>query len=207
MSTPNNTAPDQNPPPRLGHELQRHPVRFAVIFEAALGVLAIFLAWLFGLRPWLDVVVTTGDVLIALGATVAVVAPMMMLMQADWGWVRELNRIVDELMHMLFRDAGPDAVFVVALLAGICEELLFRGVIQHGLTGPLGPAPALVAASLLFGLAHAVSRAYFITTLLIGLYLGALYQITDNLLVPILVHFLYDWIMLHWFIARMRADR
>lgn len=204
MNTSNHNA---NPPPRLSHELQHHPVRFAVAFEGALAVLALALAWLFGLRPWLNIAFTINDLLIALIATAAVTVAMVMLMRAEWGWVRELNRIVREFLGMLFRNAGAGDVFIVALMAGLCEELLFRGVIQDGLTGPLGSAWALVIASALFGLAHAVNAAYFFMTFLVGLYLGGLYQFTGNLLVPILVHFLYDWVMLHWLITRMRAER
>jgi len=204
---------DSNPnaSPRLGHELQHHPVRFAVMFEAALGVLALALAWLFGLRPWLDIAVTGSDLLITLLATAAVTVAMLMLLRADWRWVRELDHLVRQFLGKLLLDAGAGGLFLVALMAGVCEELLFRGVIQNGLAGLFGPTfgaiLALLAASVLFGLAHAVSIAYFVLTFLIGIYLGALYQITGNLLVPILVHFLYDWIMLHWLITKMRAGR
>ena len=33
-----------------------------------------------------------------------------------------------------------------------------------------------------------------------GFYLGWLYQATGNLLVPIMVHFLYDWVVLEWYL-------
>ena len=213
MDPANNAAPEPdsdanpNPSPRLSHELRHHPVRFTVVFEAALGFLALALAWLFGLSPWLDFKVTAGDLLISLIATAAVTVAMLMLLRADWRWVRELDRLVREFLGKLLIDAGASGLFFVALMAGVCEELLFRGVIQSGLTGTFGPIVALLAASVLFGLAHAVSAAYFVLTFLIGIYLGALYQITGNLLVPMLVHFLYDWIMLYWLITRMRAGR
>nr|WP_239056945.1 CPBP family intramembrane glutamic endopeptidase [Wenzhouxiangella limi] len=90
---------------------------------------------------------------------------------------------------------------MVALLAGVGEELLFRGVIQGGLDGVIGPWPALALASLLFGAMHALSRAYFVLATVMGLYMGLVYLWTGNLLIPILIHFLYDWVVLRYYLA------
>jgi hypothetical protein len=59
--------------------------------------------------------------------------------------------------------------------------------------------PGLVLASLLFGLAHPISKAYVVLASFIGLLLGLLYLLTENLLACILAHALYDAIlMLLW---------
>ena len=89
---------------------------------------------------------------------------------------------------------------LVSALAGIGEELLFRGVIQDGLNLHFSTAASLIIASLLFGLAHAVTPAYFIIASLMGLYLGWLYLHTGNLLIPIIVHGLYDWIAIRFYL-------
>ena len=75
-------------------------------------------------------------------------------------------------------------------------------MVQSGLAGIAGPGIALVIASLLFGVAHALTPAYFVLATLIGFYLGGLYIATGNLLVPVLVHFLYDWLALAWLLSR-----
>lgn len=103
---------------------------------------------------------------------------------------------------VLFRRTRPGAVVLVSALAGIGEELLFRGVIQAGLVAWLTPASGIVIASLLFGLAHAVSFSYLVLATLMGLYLGLLYHWTGNLLVPILVHALYDWVAIRYYLHR-----
>ena len=183
---------------------QRSPVGFALAMLAVMGIAALVLALLFGFRPLFAVSISLNHFLLSLLATALLVAFMGSLMFANWRWIQKLEALVNELIANLFREVKPGAVFLVALMAGICEELLFRGVIQTGLSGLLGPTAALLIASLLFGLAHAVNLAYFSLASLVGLYLGALYLWTGNLLVPILVHFLYDWIILHWVLARIR---
>ncbi|MFC4450701.1 CPBP family intramembrane glutamic endopeptidase [Halorussus aquaticus] len=89
------------------------------------------------------------------------------------------------------------------LVVGPAEELLFRGVIQSYLDGAFSRGPAVVLASVLFALVHLPTTwvatpdplAVGVTlTILFGLsiLLGYLYVWTDNLVVPILVHGLYD---------------
>ncbi|MFC7082064.1 CPBP family intramembrane glutamic endopeptidase [Halorussus caseinilyticus] len=89
------------------------------------------------------------------------------------------------------------------LVVGPAEELLFRGVIQSYLDGAFSRAPAVVLTSVLFALVHLPTTwvatpdplAVGVTlAILFGLsiLLGYLYVWTDNLVVPILVHGLYD---------------
>lgn len=186
---------------RLGALMSRRPIAFTLAFEGGLAVLALLLALAFGLQPWSDMTLHGKALLQSVLATALAVAAVLSVMQMRWQWVGNLERIVQEQLLPLFRNARALAVLAVALMAGIGEELLFRGVIQTGLSGLTGPIPALAIASLLFGLAHALTLAYFVLTCIMGLYLGWLYQATGNLMVPITVHFLYDWIVLSWYLA------
>lgn len=87
------------------------------------------------------------------------------------------------------------------LLVGPGEELLFRGAIQ-GLLGEAYPSSiAVVIASAIFAVAHAgnvvgapLEQAvpYFLVLFVLSLVLGALYEVSDNLLVPIFVHGTYN---------------
>jgi len=182
--------------------MQRRPVVVALLFEGGLAVLALALALMFGLRPWLTIRLDAATPLLAVAATVPLLGLVLLLLRSNWAWVEALDRLARELATTLFANAGPTAILLVSLLAGIGEELLFRGVVQAGLEPLVGAVPALLLASLLFGLAHAVTRAYFLMAALIGIYLGWLYLATGNLLLPILVHFLYDWIIL----SRLRRE-
>lgn len=73
---------------------------------------------------------------------------------------------------------------MIALLAGFAEEFLFRGVLQAKF--------GIVAASIVFGLFHAVSPAYVIAATIMGLYIGVSFQMSGGLLVPVQIHFVYD---------------
>lgn len=85
---------------------------------------------------------------------------------------------------------------VVALTAGIAEEVVYRG---FGIAVLAALAPALpwwalvVLAGLAFGLAHAYQGlAGILTTGLLGSVLAAVYLDTGSLLVPVLLHALID---------------
>jgi membrane protease YdiL (CAAX protease family) len=83
----------------------------------------------------------------------------------------------------------------VAISAGVCEEVVFRGWLLstlHGSVGLAGMALLLVAAAL-FGLAHTYQGITgVIATALAGLFFCVLYVTTGSLLVPILLHCLID---------------
>ena len=61
--------------------------------------------------------------------------------------------------------------------------------------------------SLLFGLLHALTVMYFLIATAIGVYLGWLYQSSEQLLVPIVVHWLYDAVALFLFRRRFREEK
>jgi len=172
-------------------------------FEVGLGVLALALAWSFGVS-----ILAAFDGLWLPGLIwgVFATAPMLLLLvgleRSRAGWVVELRKFVEQKLVPLFAGIGPVGIFLVALSAGIFEELLFRAVIQQGLENAFGLWPALLLASLLFGLAHAMTWAYLVLATLMGLYLGALYAWTDQLLAPMLTHFLYDWAALAWLLRK-----
>jgi len=73
----------------------------------------------------------------------------------------------------------------ISLFAGFAEEFLFRGVIQIKL--------GIVAASIIFGLLHCVTPAYVVLATIIGFYIGILYYLSQSLLIPIQLHFIYDF--------------
>jgi hypothetical protein len=101
--------------------------------------------------------------------------------------------------------ADPTLLLVLmplsVLVVGPGEELLYRGVVQGRLRETLGPAGAVGVASVLFASIHvlgfvgASAAAVVATTALIAflaVFLGALYEYTGSLVVPALVHGLYN---------------
>ena len=102
--------------------------------------------------------------------------------------------------------AGDPVVYYLAMIAvslavvGPVEELLFRGVVQGGVRRAFDAVPAVLIAAIAFGLIHlpsvsgtAVEQwAYVGVVVALGSVLGALYEWTDNLVVPGLVHGVYN---------------
>jgi uncharacterized protein len=83
----------------------------------------------------------------------------------------------------------------VAVSAGICEEVVFRGWLLSTLHGPfgLGGTALIVVAATIFGLAHAYQGiAGVVLTAFAGAVFGGIYVVTGSLLVPILLHVLID---------------
>ena len=83
---------------------------------------------------------------------------------------------------------------------------MFRGALQAGLLRVIGTGPALLVASVAFGLAHPVSKEYITSATVIGLLLGGLFIATNNLLAPIVAHGVYDFCALVWFLRFHRGD-
>lgn len=85
---------------------------------------------------------------------------------------------------------------MVAVTAGICEEIIFRGFLIAVVAAVVPAAPVwvcVVAAAVPFGFAHAYQGAVGVTTsLFIGILLGALYVLSGSLLAPIVLHALID---------------
>jgi membrane protease YdiL (CAAX protease family) len=107
-----------------------------------------------------------------------------------------LMEAVEDRVAPLFAGASAGHLAAVALLAGLGEEALFRGVVQEALAGPLPGWAALLLASLIFGALHWVTATYATLAAIVGGYLGLLYLITGNLLAPIVTHVLYDLVAL-----------
>jgi membrane protease YdiL (CAAX protease family) len=177
-----------------------------VAFEAALGVLAALLGWIFGHPPIEKFRWSWADAGIGVLATVPALVVVGGLVHVPWRPIVRIVRFCDEVLVPLLRGASVAQLAVIAAVAGIAEEALFRGFAQMQLASGTNPWTALVIASVLFGLAHFVTLTYAVLTMLMGAYLGWLLIRFDNLLVPVVVHALYDLLVL-LYVVRVRPRR
>lgn len=172
----------------------------AVVVEGGLVLVALALAWLFGV-PLRGFLPESGTALLAPIARGILVALLMLaaffwLVHSSRAALRELRQQVETLIGEMFPEASLAQFALVALLAGVGEELLFRGVLQTLLGQWTTPLVGLVLTSLLFALAHALSKLYFLLALLIGVGFGWLVYQYDDLFAPMLAHGLYDFVAL-----------
>jgi membrane protease YdiL (CAAX protease family) len=174
--------------------------RMAVLVEGGVALFALILAWLFAvpLRDMLpvDTQALGWQIVLGVAATLPMLAMFFWLICSRQPAMRKLREQVDWLMRELFPAGNVGQFALVAVLAGVGEELLFRGVIQSLLGRWTTPLTGLIFASLLFGFAHALSRLYFLLATLIGVYLGAIVLQTNDLIAPMTAHSLYDFLAL-----------
>jgi membrane protease YdiL (CAAX protease family) len=88
---------------------------------------------------------------------------------------------------------------LVALAAGIGEEILFRGALQ--------PSFGLIPASLLFGLMHPVNALYIAVAAVMGFVLGSAFALSDSLYLVITAHATYDLIMIEKVRRSLKEDQ
>jgi len=138
----------------------------------------------------------------------------------DWGWIVGGFALLLGLLVVVSRlfaafgiqsaqnqvvelgNANPTVFLLMIplsfLLVGPGEELLFRGLVQGTLAEAFHPARAVVLASAIFAVVHYTSLAgsgkfaYLGVVFALALVLGASYELTDNLVVPALIHGAYN---------------
>ena len=79
-------------------------------------------------------------------------------------------------------------ILVIAVSAGLCEEFLFRGVLQRGFEERFGAVRAILLAAFLFSLTHMDFQKIF-GTLLLGALIGFIVHRTHSLYCGIFAHF------------------
>jgi len=179
-------------------------VLIAVAFELALGALAIAGGQFWRHWPLVGLGTTNTSPLSALAAvgwgliaTAPLTLSLALVVASRWRPLADLSRQAEQLLMPLLAGVRPVELVLVALAAGIGEELLFRGLMQDGLarwwSGHwAGWLAAWLLTSLVFGICHWISGMYALLAFLAGLYLGGLLLIFDNLLVPVTAHAMYD---------------
>lgn len=81
----------------------------------------------------------------------------------------------------------------VSATAGLVEEVVYRGFVIWYFSQFIPIWPAVIASSLLFGLAHSYQGLKgMLNCGTVGLGFGALYVLTGSIWLPIIAHFLFD---------------
>ena len=92
----------------------------------------------------------------------------------------------------------PPRIVLMAIAAGITEELLFRGVFQTWLDSFSPLLIAIIASNVVFGLLHMRTALYALIAGCVGAYLGVVFAVSGNLLTPITTHIVYDAVALEY---------
>ena len=179
-------------------------VHLAMAFEGSLAIVALLLAWVaerFFAVPLSERILAAGQMappaaLRGLVATIPMFVAFAIVMGAWWPPIVKLRIRMTAAVQILLADASLFELAIVAALAGIGEELLFRGFLQPTIAHGTTPLIRLIAASLLIGLAHCLTWRYFLLATIIGLYFVWLAQEWNDLVAPIVAHAVYDFVAL-----------
>ncbi|MDR3234406.1 MAG: CPBP family intramembrane metalloprotease [Planctomycetaceae bacterium] len=167
----------------------------AVIFEISIGVFSVAAGVFCGFPFWQNCSFAAAAFLQIGIAAVPLILTGFVLDFVPFEGLRKVERFVGEMVHREMADCGLLHFIVLSALAGFGEEFFFRGLLQDGLVQYLGTpqqTTVLIVVSLLFALAHNVTRTYAVLAFLMSLYFGFLLTYTQNLFVPVAVHGLYD---------------
>ena len=158
----------------------------------------VILLWIVFRRPWGDV----GLVLVPswglLGVTVGLLIGATFIALRSRGAGEEahagVRRRVQHIERMLPHDARELRWFsAVAITAGVCEELLYRGYLIWYLGHWLPLTLAVAASAILFGVGHFYQGPRgMILTACVGAFLAAVYLVSGSLFAPMAFHALMD---------------
>jgi membrane protease YdiL (CAAX protease family) len=176
--------------------LRRRLVWLGGLLEGSLGLVAGLLGWFFD-QPWWDRIHWEMEAAVwGIGTCVPMLCGFVGCMYSRLGPLARIKQFSQEIVGPLFASCTVLDLAALSLLAGFGEETLFRGFLQSAFAEWVHPWGGLVLASLLFGLLHPITPTYFLLASLIGAYLGSVWLISENLLVVILAHALYDFVVL-----------
>jgi CAAX protease family protein len=179
---------------------------FGCFTEAALVGVAAIVGWIFNYPIFRDLSWRSMDVVWGIAATVPMLAGFGWLLKSSGEFAADIRRFFEHVIRPVFGEWSLMQLAIVSILAGICEEVLFRGALQAGLSGKIGTAWSLIVASVAFGIGHPVSRQYVLAATVVGFFLGGLFIVRGNLLAPIVAHALYDFCALAWLLRLHRGD-
>jgi membrane protease YdiL (CAAX protease family) len=192
------------------NEPDHHPnfLNLAALFEGALAGLAFAIGWSVGISPLAHLSFTWSAAGWGLAGALPMIALFLLGHYYPVGPFKGVKRFLVDMLGPLLDCCRWHELLLLSVIVGLCEEILFRGVLQPWLER-WGDPFGLIASNVLFGLAHFVSPLYALLTGLAGLYLGVLFDATGerNLLIPILTHAAYDFVAFLIVVHTYRRER
>ncbi|MCA9266998.1 MAG: CPBP family intramembrane metalloprotease, partial [Planctomycetales bacterium] len=166
----------------------------ATAVEGGLALAAVAVGWVVGFSPTQKL--TAGDAwganAISIGWGVALAGLMLLALVASqrvrWRPLDRISELLTRSLLPIFRDCSLLDLAIVSLMAGLGEEVLFRGLLQDGVAHAIGGAAGvwagLAVGSIVFGAVHAITPTYAVLAALVGVLFGFLFMATGDLLAP-----------------------
>ncbi len=190
---------------------QHHTVFAAIVFEGGLAVLAIVIGYFCNFSPARTLSWSFKAVLLGFTATIPMLVMFVFLDRAKFLPLLRIQQLVRAFIFTFFGKCSTAQIFLICVLAGIGEELFFRGLMQdgiaYGIGGIIGLICGIVISSFFFGVAHLITPTYGIIAFFISLYFAALFLWSGNILVPMIVHALYDYCVIRFVLRQFLPEK
>ena len=171
-------------------------VLLTILVEGGMVALALALGWAFEVLPLQRFALEARDVGWGLLATIPPVVGFAAMTRWPIGPLRKLEAFTNDVLRPFLAPCTTVDLLGISCMAGLGEEMLFRGFLQGALTDWLPWWLGLILTSVVFGLLHLITFTYAVLAALMGAYLGLLYEATGNLLTPMVTHAAYNFVVL-----------
>lgn len=180
--------------------------KLAVYFEGSLIIVAVILGWIVGIDPFVQIQFSELSLAYGIIGALNLFIAFLLLYRLEIESLQKIRRILHDTLGPMLSDYHWTDLMVLATVAGVSEEILFRGVLQPWMESSWGMTAGLIGSNIIFGLVHAVTPLYAVLAALVGIYLGLSLDFGGqrNLFTPIVIHGAYDFLA---FVVVMRAYR
>lgn len=183
--------------------------RLAMWFEGSLILVALALGCIGGVSPLAAIHVNGTAISWGILGTIPLLMLFQLFYQNPRGELLKIKRILIEHLGPHLDRCRWYELLLLAGLAGISEEMLFRGVLQPWFESLWGWQAGIIGSNVLFALAHSITPLYAISAGAIGAYLGYMLDMGEqrNLLIPVIIHGVYDFIAFIVVIRSYQAEQ
>lgn len=170
-----------------------------------MGVFLVLGIWIFNGRSLSDIGFNPGKydslvwVLVVI-ASVAYLGDMFLQLQTKTSREKTIAKLTSDVSFMP-NDWKTFKVFtLVALTAGVCEEIIFRGFMVNYVNSlfgqnPMGKYTAILLPAIIFGILHLYQGHRSVLKIIVGgILFCMIYYLSGSLYLPMLIHFLIDLI-------------
>jgi membrane protease YdiL (CAAX protease family) len=173
----------------MSHSPDRNQfLNFAGVVEGGLALIALAVGWLVSIDPVAHLAWDWRGFIWGSVAALPTFGLFLLTYRLPFGPLRKIRTFLSRELAPSLASLRWFDLILLAILAGVSEELLFRGLLQSWI--------GILWANILFGLVHWITPWYAVLAFGIGCYLSWLMSVTEphSLLTPMVTHALHDYL-------------